>query len=114
VRAALAMHSAFASLLASWRERQSFSDAVGMGVGVATGEVLAANIGSAKRLHYTTTGPAINLAARLADRAPAGTLQLDERTWRLAREAAGLRPQRPRRMRAKGFPTLLPVYRVRC
>ncbi|WP_320671541.1 CHASE2 domain-containing protein [Patulibacter defluvii] len=36
-----------------------------MGVGIASGEVMAGNVGSARRMEYTAIGDAANLAARL-------------------------------------------------
>jgi class 3 adenylate cyclase len=36
-----------------------------MGIGVATGTVIAGNVGSSERLNYTVLGDVVNLAARL-------------------------------------------------
>ena len=116
VRAGMALEQAFGSIACAWRARLAVPPGLGLGVGIATGEVVAANIGTGRHLHYTTTGPTINLASRLAAKAPAGYLLLDAPTWRQASAALRLdtqrRPRKPRYVRAKGFASLIPAYRL--
>ncbi|MFI7586187.1 adenylate/guanylate cyclase domain-containing protein [Spongisporangium articulatum] len=72
VRAALAMHARQRALDAEWAA-QGLSP-FGLGIGLSTGEVAAALLGSAERLEYTLVGDTVNLSQRLQDMArPAGT-----------------------------------------
>ncbi len=53
----------------------------GMGIGLSTGEVAAALLGSDERIEYTVVGDTVNLSQRLQDLArPAGTTVLSEAT----------------------------------
>ena len=117
VRAAAAMQRGFADLLRDWhRRRRMLPASLGIGIGIATGDVVVGNIGSAKRLEHTVIGPTVNLAARLTAKAPAGTIQIDDTTWQAVAAPLGFlaraRPRRPRFVRAKGFAALVPVYRL--
>jgi adenylate cyclase len=79
VRAAVAMHERQRDLDATWAE-QGLS-AFGLGIGLSTGEVAAALLGSEERLEYTLVGDTVNLAQRLQDLArPAGTTVVAEAT----------------------------------
>lgn len=77
--AAAAMHERQASLNRVWQ-----SDGLppfGLGIGVSTGEVAAALLGSDERVEYTVVGDTVNLSQRLQDLArPAGTTVISEAT----------------------------------
>jgi class 3 adenylate cyclase/ActR/RegA family two-component response regulator len=84
LRAADAMHRRQAEVNRRWEERGLAP--FGLGIGLSTGEVAAAILGSDERLEYTVVGDTVNLAQRLQDLArPAGQTVLSEST----REAAG-------------------------
>jgi len=78
VRAAAAMHASQRTLNARW-ELEGLAP-FGLGVGISTGEVAAALLGSDARREYTLVGDTMNLAARLQAFAHAGQSVLSEPT----------------------------------
>jgi class 3 adenylate cyclase/ActR/RegA family two-component response regulator len=84
VAAAVAMIERQAKVNQRWADEGL--PAFGLGIGISTGPVAAALLGSEERLEYTVVGDTVNLAQRLQDRArPAGTIVLSDPTY------AGLR-----------------------
>lgn len=79
VEAAGAMHIAQAELNSAWADEGL--DAFGLGIGLSTGEVAAALLGSEERLEYTIVGDVVNLSQRLQQWADAGETILSEPTW---------------------------------
>ena len=55
---------------------------IGVHVGVASGEVLASQVGSARHKAYTVTGESVNLASRLTDHARSGEILLSSAVYR--------------------------------
>ncbi|GAA2034999.1 hypothetical protein GCM10009819_19220 [Agromyces tropicus] len=66
VRTAIGMRRALASF--NERESEDGLPRLEAGIGIASGPVIAGNIGGAERIEYTVMGDAVNLAARLEDR----------------------------------------------
>jgi class 3 adenylate cyclase/ActR/RegA family two-component response regulator len=86
LEAACAMHERQEALNERWRSEDI--PEFGLGIGLSTGEVAAALLGSEERLEYTLVGDTVNLAQRLQDLArPAGTTVLSAPTLEALRDA---------------------------
>jgi adenylate cyclase len=76
VRAALTMQAAVARL-----EIPSLPGVrLQTGIGITTGEVIAGNVGSERRMHYAVVGGPVNIAARLQTAAGPGQILIDDAT----------------------------------
>lgn len=101
----------------AWRmieERRRLNDGAPapweVGVGIATGAVLAGCVGSIDRLNYTVLGDRVNLAARLCDAAGPGEILVDAVTHDQA--GAGIRYELRTGLCMKGLPETVSAYRV--
>ena len=56
------------------------------GIGITSGEVIAGNIGSERRMHYAVVGDPVNVAARLQAAAGPGQILVDEPTHDAVRD----------------------------
>lgn len=79
VAAAEAMHAAQAELNERWL--QDGQAPFGLGIGLSTGRVAAALLGSEERLEYSVVGDTVNLTQRLQQWAEPGETVLSEPTW---------------------------------
>ena len=79
VEAAIAMHAAQHDLNAKWQSEDK--EPFGLGIGLSTGLVAAALLGSEERLEYTLVGDTVNLTQRLQQWAEPGETVLSLPTW---------------------------------
>jgi len=80
VAAAIGMHAAQRVVNGGWAVEGL--PPFGLGIGLSTGDVAAALLGSEERLEYTVVGDTVNLAQRLQQFAAAGETVLSEMTHR--------------------------------
>jgi class 3 adenylate cyclase len=81
-----------------------------VGIGVATGEVVAGLMGSDDRQNYTVLGERVNLASRLCSKAGCSELLIDATTHSQLPEGFTVEATEP--LPLKGFSLLMPAYRL--
>jgi class 3 adenylate cyclase/DNA-binding NarL/FixJ family response regulator len=81
--AASAMHDAQAKVNREWLDEGL--DPFGIGIGLSTGKVAAALLGSEERIEYSVVGDTVNLTQRLQQWAEPGETILSEPTWQALR-----------------------------
>jgi class 3 adenylate cyclase/ActR/RegA family two-component response regulator len=109
LRAAIAMHDAQAAVNERWQ-----ADGLppfGLGIGLSTGEVAAALLGSDERVEYTVVGDAVNLTQRLQQFGQPGQTVLSEATWSVLTERPSQFEQLDPAM-VKGRDTPVVAYRI--
>jgi class 3 adenylate cyclase/tetratricopeptide (TPR) repeat protein len=106
-----AARAALAMIDAATRVGAARGEALALHVGIGSGLVVAARTTAEADAPRTVTGDAVNLAARLCDRAPPGTVLVDDETHdrlagRAVSEAFG-------RLELKGFEHEMAAWRLR-
>jgi adenylate cyclase len=81
VAAAIAMHAGQDSVNRDWHT--AGLEGFGLGIGMSTGMVAVALLGSEERLEYSVVGDTVNLAQRLQEWGDAGETVVSEPTYRL-------------------------------
>jgi len=83
VRVGLAMQAAYQSVMKRWQERGFAAPPIG--VGIATGEMVAGEMGGPQRTDYTVIGRAVNLGARICGIAGADQVLISQRAYDLTK-----------------------------
>ena len=107
--AAAAMHRGQEAVNARWRE-QGLAP-WGIGIGLTTGEVAAAMLGSEERLEYTLVGDTVNLSQRLQQWAEPGEIVLSDATYAVRTVPCEADALEPALVKGRHAPVM--SYRVR-
>lgn len=81
-----------------------------IGIGINSGDVVAGNMGSQKRMNYTVIGDNVNLAQRLEDMAKGGQILISEETYRLVYAIVNVNKLEP--VVVKGKTQAVQIYEV--
>lgn len=103
-----AMHKAQSAVNARWAGERL--PAFNLGIGLSTGEVAAALLGSDERLEYSLVGDAVNLCQRLQQFALGGETILSEPTYRALNGAVAAEALPPSQV--KGRHAAVQAYRI--
>lgn len=108
VHTGVEMQKAHMEVMKTWKEK-GFEGAP-IGIGIATGELIAGEMGSPKRTDYTVIGRAANLGARICSAAEAGEVLVCEATHECVRDSVDAVPVTG--LQLKGIGDDITVYRI--
>ena len=108
VRLAVAMRQRMVGLCQRWKR---LGHRLGFGVGISLGYATIGMVGSEGRYDYTASGTAVNLAARLCDRAEDGEILLSPRAYTAVEDE--FQAESNGEIRLKGIREPVEVFRLK-
>lgn len=108
VQAGLAMQAAHEKILEKWTAQGGLVAPIG--VGIATGDAIVGEMGSAQRSDYTAIGRVANLGARICSAAQGGQVLVSPSTYELVKDHVVAEPIHG--MSFKGMGDLMTVYDI--
>ena len=92
-------------------ERESENEEpITVGIGIATGLMIAGYMGSTQAMSYTVIGDTVNLASRLCDAAQGGEILINDEAWEQAKDHVNGRQLPPIMIKGKHDP--VNVFRI--
>lgn len=107
VKTGLEMQNRYEQLVKEWTKAKGIKPTA-LGVGIATGELIAGEMGGASRTDYTVIGRTANLGARICSSAKAGEVLICSRT----KEMSGVKTDEGIETELKGIGKAVRIYRV--
>ncbi len=83
-----------------------------VGIGINSGEMLAGNIGSQKKMEYTVVGDNVNVASRLTSMAKPGEILISGQTYALIRDNISVKVERRGMAAVKGKKIKIDIFNV--
>jgi adenylate cyclase len=102
---ALEMQQAHQELMAGWV--RAGHEAVPIGIGINTGEMIVGNIGCQRQMDYTAIGDNMNLASRICGVARGGQVLISQATYQLVRQDVVAHELAPVQVKGKARPVRL-------
>ena len=109
IRAALGIQKEIARLN---QERKLGHELISIGIGINSGEMVAGNLGSEKKMEYTVIGDHVNIASRLTSLAEPGEILISSWTFEHIEEKEALRVEERGRVPVKGRREEVIIYNV--
>jgi class 3 adenylate cyclase/HAMP domain-containing protein len=81
-----------------------------IGIGINTGIVVSGNMGSTKKMEYTTAGENVILADKLCAECPGGKVWISESTYELVQDEVVVEEKEPLKLKGRAEP--FPVFEV--